>query len=483
VARYDYPLIVIGAGAGGLVVAVGAAKIGKKVLLIEKGNWGGDCTFFGCIPSKAIIASAKQAQAIDNANAFGIRISQPSFDGVEALDRAQEIITRIAATETPEALNEKGIDTLTGIASFIDPHTIIVPTKDGTTREITGDQIVIATGSHPRIPRITGIKDVAYYTNETLFSLKTIPQSLGIIGGGPISCEIAQAFRSLGSQVIIIQENEALIPKEDPEAQRVLQQIFAKSGITVHLHHEPTEVKKDGDWIRMNVVDLKSGRDREIRVSHLFVAAGRLPTLSKLNLPAAGVESGEDGIVVNRYGQTTQKNIWAVGDVTGEALYTHVAEAQGRAILQNILLPRLFWKQLPRPSLVPRVLFTDPEIAAIGLSEAQATLKYGNSIQIYTVPFESVDRAITDGRTEGFVKIITKKWSGKIIGATIVAPRAGEMLMEISLAMNEGISLRKLATLVHPYPTYNQAIRMAADQWFVRTIMPLLRRWLGFRFK
>ncbi len=460
----DYPYIVIGAGAGGLVVSIGLAKAGKKVLLVEMGHYGGDCTNYGCVPSKALIASAHAAHKIHTAHEYGIELNGNGFNAMKSLDRTRGIVKHIRDHEEPEVLEKMGVETMTGQATFIDPHTLKILGK-----EVTGDTIVIAAGSSPFIPPIAGLDNVPYLTNETIFDLEEIPPSLAVLGGGPIGCELGQAFHRLGSEVTIIQKPPDLLMRDELEARRAMEKCFRNEGINLCLGREAKEVTKTNDGVEIHVDDGTS-----IHASHFLISTGRKPNLSTLDLNAAGIKHTKRGITVDAYGRTNHKHIWAVGDITGRALFTHVAENEGRSVLTNLLLPSIFRIKEDLKQPVPHVTYTDPEVATVGMSEEAAIEKYGSKkIAVYLVPLDQVDRAITTGETEGFVKVVTKKWSSHILGACIVAPRAGEMLMEISLAISAKIPLRKLAKLIHPYPTFGLGIRKAADQWLTKTIIPI----------
>ena len=460
----SYPLVVIGAGAGGLVVAIGATKAGKKVLLIEKGNYGGDCTNFGCIPSKSLIASSHCSAAIKEGKDLGIEFSSQMIQANKSLCRVREIVAEIRSHEDPEALNKLGLENLTGTAKFEGPHVLRVNDEI-----IRANQIVIATGSSPFIPPIKGLDKTPFLTNETIFELKEIPKSLVVMGGGPIGCELAQAFLRLGSKVSLINSHNGLLNKEETAAQEVIITRFKSEGMSLHLGIGVREVTyHDGQF----QIFLENGQ--KIDSEAFLVSVGRKPNVSSLNLEAAGVNYTDNGIPVDAYGRTNQSHIFAVGDVIGTPFFTHWAENQARSVLTSLILPFPFKKKIDKNQSIPRVTYTDPEVASIGLSENEASQKY--NIATYTVPFSKVDRAITTGQTEGFIKIVTKKWSSKILGCTIVGPRAGEMLGEISLAMHAGIPLRKLSALIHPYPTYNGAIRKAADLWLTQTILPIFKR-------
>ncbi len=446
----SYPLVVIGAGAAGLVVAIGYAKAGKKVLLIEDGNYGGDCTNFGCIPSKTLIGLAR--------------------NGRKDLSFVRQIVSSVRAHEEPEALNKLGVETLTAKAAFLSPHLIEAIENSGKTHQIRAKKIVIATGSSPQIPPVPGLKGTPFLTNETLFDLKQLPKSLIVLGGGPIGSELAQAFQRLGTSVHLIHRHANILTREPKAASDILLEQFKKEGMTLHLNAklESAEYNSSGFKVILdgNVIEAEA----------LLVATGRTPHLSELQLQNAQIAFTEKGIAVDSYGRTSQKHIFAVGDVVGAPFFTHLAENRARAVLTTLLLSPFFKKKIGTQA-IPRVTFTDPEVASIGLSEEEAVSKYGvKKIAVYVVPMTEVDRAITQGRTEGFVKIVTKRISSRILGACIVCPRAGEMLSEISLAMFSQIPLRKLAGLVHPYPTYSLAIRKAADKWLSQTILSLFTR-------
>lgn len=470
----DHSLIVIGAGAGGLVIAVGAAKAGKKVLLIEKGTYGGDCTNFGCIPSKSLIASAIAAQYVRESNQYGIDSNSKIIQAQKALERVRKIVSKVKSHEEPQALNAKGIQTITGKARFIDPHTLSVMSSDGTEEIVRGKQIVIAVGSSPSIPPIPGLQQSPFLTNETIFSLEKIPKTLVVLGGGPIGCELGQAFQRLGCQVTLIQKKGQLLEREDPEAQNLILHRFLSEQMQVFLNSEIDHVDYENNRFILTISKKKS--KQVIESEQLLISTGRKPNFQSLDLESAGIKYSEKGIIVDQYGRTNIHHIWAVGDIVGPPFFTHLAEHQARAVLTSLLLPLFFKKKQDRQS-IPRVTYTDPEIASIGLSEKEALRHHSpHSLSIYFLPMSEVDRAVTSGHTEGFVKIITKKWSSKILGATIVGDRAGELLGQISIAMYFRVPLRKLANIIFPYPTYSLAIRKLADRWLTQTIVPALQR-------
>ena len=452
----EFDVIVIGAGAGGLVVAIGASKMKKKVLLVERGHWGGDCTNFGCVPSKAIIASGESLALIKDEQ-LGVKTELSKTDTAGVLERVRNIRAKIRHHEEPEALTKLGLQVADGIAHFMTPNSICVEQKEGK-KEYMGKKFVLACGSHPFIPKIAGIDKIPYLTNETIFDLKTVPKTLAVIGGGPIGCELAQAMQHLGASVTLIHKHETLLAKEPKQAAEVLHERLKKAGMNFKLGYEPQKLEKKDSKI---IIHLKKGTKQEtVEADALLLSVGRRPNLKELDLDKAQVAYTDKGVVTNAKLQTSQKHIYAIGDVTGPPFFTHLAENHGRTVLRNIAIPFFQKKRSQQP--IPRVTYTDPEIASIGLLKEEAFEKYcEKSIAVYNVPFSEVDRAITQSREEGFLEIVTKKWSSKILGATIVGPRAGEMVAELSVAIYFGIPLRKLADIIHAYPTYNLAIRKA----------------------
>ena len=475
-AEFGYDIAVIGAGPGGLVVAVGAAKAGKKVALIDKGNWGGDCTNFGCVPSKSLIASARAFHEAHRLKDYGIEGEMDSLHPSGVLRRVKEIVSKVRAEEAPSALAKKGIVALTGEASFLDPHTLAIKSEVSDTYEITARHVVLATGTRARIPEIPGMQQVPYLTNETLFQLEELPAQLVIIGGGPIGVEMGQAFSRLGSRVTLLQQTAHILTREDHEASDVIVQILKQEGVQVLLNSRVKEVcQKHGELCL--AVESKEGV-HNVAASHVLIAAGRRPNTHSLQLERAGVRRlADDSIEVDAYGRTSQKHIWAVGDVNGWWPFTHTAEYEARTVLTNLLLPWPFRTKLDRDQYVPRVTYTDPELAQVGMLEDDAMKAYGSDrIATYRVDFSKVDRAITNRKTEGFIKLVTKKWSGRVLGATIVGDHAGELISELSLAVRERRTARRIATLIHPYPTLSMVVRKAADGWYKETILPAIQR-------
>ncbi len=451
-----YPLVVIGAGAGGLVVANGFARAGKKVLLIEKGHWGGDCTNFGCIPSKTLIGAAKRKET-----------------GSTALQKVRETIEQVRSHEEPPALQKNGIEVLAATASFIDPHTLQAVEPNGATHTLRANKIVLATGSAPLIPSILGLKETPFLTNETVFNLKEPPQSMIVLGAGPIGSELAQAFQRLGTKVTVVHRHSHILGREPEKASALLIKKMQREGVTFCMNEELSEVHYQQGLFHCKL----KGEKKEICAEQLLIASGRKPNLRTLELDRAKINWTEGGIVVDSYGRTSQKHIFALGDAVGPPFFTHLAENRARTVLTTLLLSPFWKKKIDSGQPIPRVTYTDPEIASIGLSQEEAIKKYGSKrVATYFVPLSEVDRAITQGEREGFIKIITRKWSSRILGATLACSCAGELLMEISLAIHFKIPLRKLSQLIHPYPTYSLAMRRAADLWLTQTLLPAFKK-------
>lgn len=438
----DYELVVIGGGAAGLAAATTAAKKGIRVVLIAEGELGGDCTFTGCVPSKTLIAAAAQ----------GARFC-------EAMRRVRATVAEIAATETAEQLRCGGVDVIRGHASLLSRRTVVV---DGT--RLCPDKIVIATGSSPAVPPIDGLADTAFLTTDTVFDLTDRPRSMAILGAGPVGCELAQAFCRLGVQVCVIETAERLLPDIDPAASDVLASVFAREGIRSLTATDIDRVESDGHGF-----NLRRRGGSQLTVEQVLVATGRAPDTAGLGLAEAGVRTDGHGFVaVNRHLQTSVPGVLAVGDVTGLFPHTHAAAAMGRAAVETAR------HRVRRPSFdataIPRAVFTDPEIAVVGsdgrdIRDTRARVAY--------LPLVEVDRAIIAGQLDGFVKLVAgprrvlgNLGGGRILGATIVAPHAGEMIHEAALAMQTRMFTGRLAQTVHAYPTWAIAVQQTAAQFF-----------------
>jgi pyruvate/2-oxoglutarate dehydrogenase complex dihydrolipoamide dehydrogenase (E3) component len=441
--RIDADLLVIGGGAGGLAAARTGARLGRRVVVVQDGPVGGDCTFTGCVPSKTLISSAARGVGFD-----------------EAMARVRTAITRIAATETAEVLSRAGIQVLEGRARFVRARTVTV---EGT--EITARRVVIATGSAPAIPDIPGLADGSVLTNENVWDLRDAPGSLAIIGGGPIGCELAQAFARLRIAVTLVEAMSRLLPKEEPAAAELIAQVLKRDGVNLRLAATVRRVERLAEDHAVLVLD--DGSD--IAAEQVLVAVGRRPVTDGLEPERAGVGLDERGqIRTDGHLATAAQGIYAVGDVTGRLPFTHAADEMGRLAAINALRRPLRLRF--RDDAIPWVTFTDPEVARVGLSEAQAARQGG---RVAVVPLGEVDRAITAAQEDGFIKLIAgprrltgNLAGGRLLGATIVAPRAGEMIHEVALAMRAAVFTGRLAQTVHAYPTWSSGLRRAAAQFF-----------------
>ncbi|MGH9088313.1 MAG: dihydrolipoyl dehydrogenase family protein [Acidimicrobiales bacterium] len=446
----SYDLAVIGGGAGGLAAARAGARHGLRTVLISDGALGGDCTFTGCVPSKTLIEAAAEGLPFAEASA-----------------RMRAVVRQIAATEDAGVLRREGVEVVEGWARFSGARTLSVNGQS-----IRAKVVVIATGSRPAVPPITGLDVVPFLTNESVFDLDELPSSIAILGGGAIGCELAQAFRRFGAEVQVVEGEGRLLPREEPEASAVLAGVLAAEGIGMHLGASVERVEKatSGAGVRLARSD-----GSNICAKALLVAVGRRPATAGLDAEAGGIELDERGFVrAGRFLATSAAGVYAVGDVTGRLLFTHAADEMGRLAVRNAT-GRLGWlgRRAFDPSSIPWVTFCDPEIARVGLTEAQAVEAGG---RVAFVPMSEVDRAIAAGRTEGFVKLIAGPRTllrgtggGRLLGATIVAPRSGEMIHEVALAMRAAMFTGRLAQTVHAYPTWSTSLRQAAAQFFLET--------------
>lgn len=461
---------VIGAGPGGLSVAAAAAAFGVGVVLVEKGRMGGDCLNYGCVPSKALIAAARHARAMREGTPFGIGATEPEIDFEAVRRHVQETIAAIAPNDSAERFTGLGVEVIKAQGRFADKNTLIAGDA-----EIRARRFVIATGSSPAIPPIPGLDRAGYLTNETIFTLARRPDHLVIIGGGPMGLELAQAFHRLGSRVTVIEAGAAL-GREDPELAAVVLKQLRDEGIDIREHTRITHIGRlGGHGVR---VSFTTGH-RALEGTHLLVAAGRTPNLEGLELGKAGIVHGEWGLKVNARLRTSNRRVYAIGDATGAVQLTSAANYHAGLAVRSILL------RLPvrvRHDIVPRVTFTDPEIAHVGLTEAEAAEKH-RRLRVLRWPYAENDRAHAERRTHGHIKVIATG-RGRILGATIVGAQAGEMVNLWALAISKGMSLRDIASYVAPYPTFSEIGKRAAISYFipatrgtlVRKVIGILRR-------
>jgi pyruvate/2-oxoglutarate dehydrogenase complex dihydrolipoamide dehydrogenase (E3) component/uncharacterized membrane protein YdjX (TVP38/TMEM64 family) len=465
-----YNLVVIGAGTAGLVTAAGAAGLGAKVALVERSLLGGDCLNVGCVPSKAVIRSGRAVFDAKEAGPFGVRVGRPvEMDFSAAMERMRKLRADISPHDSAQRFSKLGVDVFLGDARFAGPDKVEVAGQT-----LRFKRAVIATGARAMDPPIPGLAEAGYLTNETVFNLTQCPPKLAVIGGGPIGCELAQAFQRLGSQVSLLHKNAHLLDREDMEAAALVQKAFIREGITLRLNAKITRVEHNG---AVKTIWFESqGKEESLAVDELLAGAGRAPNVEGLNLEAVGVEyDRRKGVVVNDCLQTTNPRIYAVGDVCLAWKFTHAADFSARLVIQNAL----FLGRKKASSLtMPWCTYTDPEIAHVGLYERDARER-GLEVDTYVREFKEVDRAVLDGEEDGFVKIHVTKGHDEILGATIVARHAGEMISEISVAMSARLGLGKLASVIHPYPTQAEALRQCGDAYNRTRLTPTVKKWMG----
>jgi pyruvate/2-oxoglutarate dehydrogenase complex dihydrolipoamide dehydrogenase (E3) component len=475
--RYD--LVVIGAGTAGLVVAAGAAGLGLglKVALIEKHLMGGDCLNVGCVPSKCIIRSSRVVGEMRDAGAFGI--SPPEQIDVNfpaVMERMRKLRAGISHHDSAERFQKLGIDVFLGAGRFLRNNGIEVGDKI-----LRYKKAVIATGARAVRPSIEGIEEAGFLTNETVFSLTERPQRLAVIGGGPIGCELAQAFSRLGCQVILFHKHSHLLDKEDADAAEIVQNVFIREGIHLVLNSQIERANKTTEGKTIDFIS--NGTKQSIIVDEILVGVGRAPNVEGLDLEAVGVEYDRQGVKVNDYLQTTNPKIYAAGDICMNWKFTHAADAAARIVIKNTLFSPFGLGRSKLSSLVmPWVTYTDPEIAHVGMYEREAQEK-GINVNTIKIPMSSVDRAIADGEESGFVKIHHKKGSDEILGATIVARHAGEMISEVTAAIVNKVGLNGLSSVIHPYPTQAEGIKKAADAYRRTLLTPTSKKILGILTK
>jgi pyruvate/2-oxoglutarate dehydrogenase complex dihydrolipoamide dehydrogenase (E3) component len=468
-----YNLAVIGAGTAVLVAAAGAAGVGAKVALVERDWMGGDCLNTGCVPSKGVISAARIAGTVRRASEFGVEVpGGVKVDFSAAMERMRRLRARISVNDSAQRFRDLGVDVFFGHARFLDSHTVDV----GGTR-IEFKRAVIATGARAAAPSIPGLDQVDYLTNETVFSLTELPQRLGIIGAGPIGCEMAQAFAQLGSHVLLVEAEHGILPREDREAAQIVQQAIVRDGVTLLCCGRNLEVVHGGG-IRLKVESHDRRYDEPL--GKLLVAVGRAPNVEDMDLETVGVDFDMKGVKVNDRLQTTNPNIYAAGDVCSPFQFTHAADFMARIVIQNALF---MGRKKASALKIPWCTYTSPEIAHVGLYEHEAEAE-GISIDTHVQHFADVDRAILEGEDDGMVKVHCKKGTDRILGATMVARNAGDMISEITLAMTHGLGLSKIGSTIHPYPTQAEAIRKLGDQYSRTRLTPFVKslfdKWLAW---
>ncbi len=464
-----YNLVVIGAGTAGLVTAAGAAMLGARVALIERGRMGGDCLNVGCVPSKALIASARAAAEPQRAAALGVEAGDRArVDFAAVMRRLRRLRARISHHDSAQRFRKLGVDVFLGDGRFSGPDTV----------EVEGARLrfrkaVIATGGRPFVPPIEGLDATGYLTNETVFDLAERPGRLLVLGGGPIGCELAQAFRRLGSQVTLVELEPRILPREDPDAAEIVAGALRQDGVDLRTGAKAVRFTGDGSD---KTVHLETGEGpRQVAVDEVLVAIGRAPNVEGLGLERVGVEYDRRGVKVDDRLRTTNRRIFAAGDVGLRHQFTHTADAAARIVLQNALF--LGRKRLSALT-VPWCTYTDPELAGVGLDAGEAARR-GVEIDTFEVAMTEVDRALLEGEDRGFVRIRTRRGTDRIVGATIVAAHAGEMISEVTLAMVAGAGLGAIGNTIHPYPTRAEALKKVADARNRSRLTPGVRRLLA----
>ncbi|TMO81955.1 pyridine nucleotide-disulfide oxidoreductase [Pseudoalteromonas sp. S3776] len=462
--KFDRNMIVIGAGAGGLVTSYIAAAVKAKVTLIEAGEMGGDCLNYGCVPSKAVIKSAKIAEQIRHGEHYGLENMAPQFSFKKVMARVHQVIADVAPHDSVERYTNLGVDVVKGYGKLLDPWTVEIKLNDGGTQTLTARTIVIATGARPFVPPLPGIEETGYVTSDTLWTkfaeLDEAPKKLVVLGGGPIGCELAQSFARLGSSVTQIEMSERIMIKEDLEVSKFAHEALTESGVNILTSHQALRCEeRDG---KKFIVVKHNDTEIDIEYDELLCAVGRSARLKGYGLEELGIETNRT-VVTNEYLETLYPNIFAAGDIVGPYQFTHVAAHQGWYAAVNGLFGNLKKFKVDY-RVIPWTTFIDPEVARVGLNEQDAIDK-GIDYEITRFEFEELDRAITDSATKGFIKVITPKGKDKILGVTVVSEHAGDLIAEFVLAMKHGLGLNKILGTIHSYPTWAEGNKYAAGEW------------------
>ncbi len=470
-----YNLVVLGAGTAGLVSAAGAAGLGGRVALVERHLMGGDCLNYGCVPSKALLRSARAAAEVARAGEFGVVVPPGTrVDFGLVMERMRRLRASLSPNDSAERFRKLGVDVFLGEGRFTGPDTL-----DVAGQRLEFARAVIATGARAADPDIPGLADAGSLTNETVFSLTELPARLIVLGAGPIGCELAQAFRRFGSQVDLVNRSPDVLPREDADARAIVRRQFGREGIRLHLGARAVRADRAGATRRL--VCERDGRELVLEGDAILVGVGRAPNVEGLNLEAAGVAYDARGVHVDDRLRTTNPHVYAAGDICSPYKFTHAADAMARVVLQNALF---HGRRRAGALVIPWCTYTDPEVARVGLSEEEARQR-GVRVRVFRQEMAGVDRAVLDGATEGFVKVLVKEGTGRILGATVVAEHAGEMISELTLAMTARLGLGKLAGTIHPYPTQAEAIKKVADAYNRTRLTPLVGwlfgKWLAWQ--
>ncbi len=467
---YEYDVVVLGAGAAGLTASGLAASFGAKTMMVERARLGGDCTWTGCVPSKTLIKAAKVAHQMREAHRYGLTDTPPEIDFGRVMEHVRATRREVYHdADRPEIYEDLGVDVREGTARFTDPHRIVIE-HEGRTDSISSRLFVIATGGRAAVPPIDGLDGVEVLTNESLFEIDAQPGSLVIIGGGPIGVEMAQAFQRLGTDVTVVDMADRILGRDDAEHAAMLKTALEGEGVQFVLGASVERVSEENG---QKVVHAKvGGATRQLRADALLVATGRRPNVEELGLDRAGVVVTKQGVKVDDKCRTSQRHIFAAGDCTGEYQLTHMSEHMAKVAMSNAVLK--VPSKIDRAH-VPWCTFADPEIAHLGATEEELN-EDGTSYEVYRFPYSKVDRAITENETTGSIKVFATKWRGKILGASVLGDRAGELISLYGAAMANGVTLRELSDTIFPYPTYALGARRAADQWYARKQFPAVIR-------
>lgn len=486
--KFDRNVVVIGAGAAGLVTSYIAAAVKAKVTLVEAHKMGGDCLNYGCVPSKALIKSAKLAQQIRQADHYGLKAAQPEFTFHQVMARVNEVVKKIEPHDSVERYTELGVEVLQGYGRVINPWTVEIKDEHGVTQTITTRSIVIAAGAQPFVPPLPGLDEVGYVTSDTLWekfsAFDAPPKRLVVLGGGPIGCELTQAFARLGVQVTQIEMAGRLLSREDAEVSEILIESMRSDGVTILTEHKAIrcESKEIGGVTVKSIVVEHAGVERHIEFDELLCAVGRVARLQGYGLEALGIPTKRT-VVTNEYLETLYPNIYAAGDVAGPYQFTHTAAHQAWYASVNALFGQ-FKRFKVDYSVIPAATFTSPEIARVGLNEQEAQQK-GIAVEVTRYGIDDLDRAIADGTDHGFVKVLTVPGKDKILGVTIVGEHAGDLLAEFVLAMKHDLGLNKILGTIHTYPTLSEANKYVAGEWrrahTNQTVMKWLARYHAWR--
>ncbi|MDR5891305.1 FAD-dependent oxidoreductase [Halomonas mongoliensis] len=461
-ARFDRDIVVIGAGAAGLVASYIAAAVRARVTLVERERMGGDCLNTGCVPSKALIRAARSAREVRRAGRYGVRVAEPSVDFAAVMGHVQGAIEAIAPHDSVERYTGLGVEVLEGEARLTSPWEVSVATQEGP-RTLTTRHVIIASGARPRVPELPGIDAIEVLTSDTLWRLEALPEHLVVLGGGPIGCELGQSFALLGSRVTLVESSGQLLPREDAEVGDALLAAMGEDGVRVLLGHRALEVVTDPTGPALEVANGEGQRER-LPFTHLLVAVGREANVTGMGLEALGVETRANGTLeVDETLRSVLPNVWACGDVAGPYQLTHAGAHQAWHATVNALFGEVRRFRVSYRAL-PAVTFTTPEVARVGFNEREA-LERGVAYEVTRYDLAELDRALAEGEAQGFVKVLTPPGSDRILGATIVGEGAGEMLATFTLAMTRGIGLNRLLSTIHPYPTRSEAVKATAGVW------------------